>query len=61
MGVENENAQAQAGERFKEHLRELGLLPEITPPLDLRALTQNREPAPVVGNPVSELVIKERR
>ena len=62
MDVENENQQARAAEeKFKQHLLELGLLTEITPPLDLQALTGHRQPAAVVGNPVSELVMKERR
>ena len=62
MNVNNNDHEIQAAEdRFKQYLLELGLLTEITPPLGQRDLPAQRQPAPVVGNPVSELVMKERR
>jgi hypothetical protein len=62
MDIDNKKQQARAAEdQFKEQLLELGLLTEITPPLDEHALPDQREPARVVGNPVSELIMKERR
>ena len=62
MASNNEESDVASGEqKFKEYLLELGLLTEITPPLQPDAIPENRQPAPVVGNPVSERVIKERR
>ncbi len=62
MDLKNESQQEQAAEdNFKQYLLELGLLTEITPALDVQALPKQRQPAPVAGNPVSELVMKERR
>jgi hypothetical protein len=51
-------------QRFKEHLLRLGLLTEITPPLPEDAVAGNRQLLARNGtdaNPVSDLVIKERR
>ena len=46
---------------FKRRLLELGLLTKITPPAIPGAGPRDRQPVPVAGNAVSELVIKERR
>jgi hypothetical protein len=48
-------------EEFKQKLLELGLLTEITPPLPPDKYPKNRRPIPVEGNPVSDLIIQERR
>jgi hypothetical protein len=48
-------------EKFKQRLLELGLLSEITPPLSPDKYPKDRRPIPVVGNPVSDLIIQERR
>jgi hypothetical protein len=62
MDTDNKKQQVRAAEdQFKQQLLELGLLTEITPPLDEQAVPDQREPALVVGNPVSELIMKERR
>ena len=56
-------ARSELERRFKERLLDLGLLTEITPPLPENALA-NRQPTAKIGteaNPVSDLVIKERR
>jgi hypothetical protein len=52
---------ATAEDRFKQRLLELGLLTDIKPPLTGNALPGAREPVPVQGNAVSELLIRERR
>lgn len=57
---EKSNSQV-AEDEFKKRLLELGLLTRITPPLPADAIPRNRKPAPVSGNPVSEMIIKERR
>jgi hypothetical protein len=46
---------------FKQRLLEIGLLTKITPPPTPGAGPRDRQAVPVVGNAVSELVIKERR
>jgi len=46
---------------FKRRLLELGLLTTITPTPTPGAGPRDRQPVPVAGNAVSELVIKERR
>jgi hypothetical protein len=62
MSALNEDHESQtAEERFKQYLLDVGLLTEITPPLEQTELPERRQPAAVVGNPVSELVLKERR
>jgi len=48
-------------DQFKQRLLELWLLTKITPPLPPEAYPKNRRPIPVEGNPVSELIIRERR
>jgi hypothetical protein len=48
-------------EEFKQRLFELGLLPQITPPLPADAIPKNRRPIPIEGKPVSEMIIEERR
>ena len=48
-------------EEFKQKLLEVGLLSEITPPLPADKYPKNRRPIPVEGNPVSDLIIQERR
>jgi hypothetical protein len=48
-------------EKLKQRLLEIGLLSEIKPPLPPQAIPRDRQPFPVEGNPVSELIIKERR
>lgn len=48
-----------AEEHFKRRLLELGLLTRIAPPPDV--VPRDRQPVAVVGNPVSETVMKERR
>lgn len=56
-----ENEFSNREQKFKETLLELGLLTEITPPLAAEAMSRDRQFAAVVGNPVSDLVIRERR
>ena len=48
-------------EEFKQKLLESGLLTEITPPLPPDKYPKDRVPIPVQGNPVSDLIIRERR
>jgi hypothetical protein len=48
-------------EELKQRLLELGLLPEITPPLPANAIPKNRQLIPVEGKPISEIIIEERR
>ncbi len=57
-----EKKEPQAAEAaFKRRLVELGLLTKITPLPTAGAGPCDRQPVPVVGNAVSELIIKERR
>jgi hypothetical protein len=57
-----EQEELQAAETaFKQRLLELGLLTKITRPPTPGVDPRNRQPVPVAGNSVSELVIKERR
>jgi hypothetical protein len=46
---------------FQQQLLGLGLLTKITPPATPGAGPRDRQPFPVAGNAVSELIIKERR
>jgi hypothetical protein len=55
------NTRRKLQEEFKQRLFELGLLPEITPPLPADAIDMNRQPIPIEGKPVSEVIIEERR
>jgi hypothetical protein len=51
-------------DREREFLKSLlasGLLTEITPRLTKRTRRKQHAPVPIVGKPVSELVIEERR
>jgi hypothetical protein len=61
MKSTQDKSDAQAEERFKQRLIELGLLSEITPPLAPEDYPQNRQPGQVKGNALSELLIRERR
>jgi len=57
----SETKSAQAAEaEFKQRLLELGLLTTITPPLTAPP-PGDRQPVPVAGNAVSEMIVKERR
>jgi hypothetical protein len=47
--------------QFKRRLVELGLLTRITPPPTPCTVPRDHQPAPVAGNRVSEMIIKERR
>ena len=47
-------------QQFKERLLELGLLTEITPRCAPDAVRRERQPVPIEGQPVSELIIEER-
>ena len=47
--------------KFKQKLLESGLLTEITPPLPPDKYPKDRVPISVQGNPVSDLIIRERR
>jgi hypothetical protein len=61
-GTESLDDLAESPEdRFKRLLLELGLLTEIKPPLPPGAIPRDRQPIPVEGNPVSELIMSERR
>jgi hypothetical protein len=55
--IDQENLQ----EKFKQKLLELGLLSEIRPSLSPDKYPKDRSPIPVQGNPVSDLIIQERR
>ena len=62
--ADKSSAPTEPEQRFKEHLLGLGLLTEITPPVPENASANNRHPIAKTGtnaNPVSDLVIKERR
>lgn len=59
--VQSSQSQVTPEERFKKRLLELGLLTEIKPPLSAEAIPRDRQPIPVEGNPISELIIEERR
>ena len=48
-------------DQVKQRLLEMGVLTEITPPLPPDAIPKNRQPIPVEGKPVSEIIIEERR
>ena len=48
-------------QEFLKSLLASGLLTEITPRLTKRTRRKERAPLPIVGKPVSELVIEERR
>ncbi|MBL8797049.1 MAG: hypothetical protein JNM56_24320 [Planctomycetia bacterium] len=62
MKVELDTATEQLlQEKLKQRLLEVGLLSEIKPPLPPHAIPRDRQPHFVQGNPVSELIIKERR
>ncbi len=54
-------AQKRLEDQFKQRLLEVGLLTRITPPLPPEKYPKDRQPIPVEGNAVSELIIKERR
>jgi hypothetical protein len=54
-------ARKKLQDELKQRLHELGFLPEITPPLPADAIPKNRQPIPVEGKPVSEIIIEERR
>jgi hypothetical protein len=58
---QNEEDIVTLEEEFKKKLLELGLLTEITPPLPPDKYPKDRKPIPVEGNPVSDLIIRERR
>jgi hypothetical protein len=62
MNADDQSKQARAAEqKLKESLLALGLLSEITPPLDVTGRRPDREPAPVADDSVSERVLRERR
>ena len=62
MSVEvDTSAQKHLEDKFKQRLLELGLLTVLKPPLRADAIPRDRRPIPVVGNPVSERIIEERR
>jgi hypothetical protein len=61
MNEQEEKKQRKLEEEFKKKLLEVGLLSEITPPLAPDKYPKNRVPIPVQGNPVSDLIIRERR
>ena len=48
-------------QKFKQRLLELGLLTEITPPLDPEKYPKDRHPIPLEGRPGSRLILEERR
>lgn len=53
---------AAVEDEFKQRLLNLGLLTEIKPPLPTETTAlEERQPIPVQGNPVSDLIMKERR
>jgi hypothetical protein len=60
MNNQDSKELAAAEAQFKQLLLELGLLTKITPPLSADAVPSDRQPVPVSGNAISELIIKER-
>jgi hypothetical protein len=56
----NEEKQAQV-EAVRTRLRERGILKEIPPPITDLSPYRNRTPIEVHGQPLSELIIQERR
>ena len=61
MNKQEEQKQRELEEELKKRLLEVGLLSEITPPLSPDKYPKGRVPIPVEGNPVSDLIIRERR
>ena len=61
MGNYDDKDLQAAEAAFKRRLLELGLLTKIAPPATPGAGPRDRQPVPVAGNAVSELIIKERR
>ena len=61
MNEDKEKTKPTLEEQFKKKLLEVGLLNEITPPLPPDKYPKGRVPIPVDGNPVSDLIILERR
>ena len=48
-------------EELQRRLLEVGLLTEITPPMSPDQWPKNRQPVPIEGEPISEMIIRERR
>ncbi len=61
MKTQEEKSELTKEEEFKQRLLEVGLLTEITPPLPPEQYPKGRVPIPVEGNPISDLIIRERR
>ncbi len=59
--MRNQEENNKLEDEFKQKLLESGLLTEITPPLPTDKYPKDRVPIPVEGNPVSDLIIRERR
>lgn len=48
-------------EEFEQHLYEKGIIAEVKPPITDFSRYDNYKPITIIGEPISETIIKERR
>lgn len=48
-------------EEFEKHLAEIGFITEYKPPIEDFSRYENYKPVTVTGEPISEMIIRERR
>jgi hypothetical protein len=56
-----ENSRSSDYNTFQDRLKELGLIQEVKPRVNGVETYKTREPLPIVGKPLSEQLIEERR
>lgn len=58
---EKEKKPMMTEEEFEQHLAEEGFITEYKPPIKDFSRYENYEPVTVTGEPISEIIVKERR